>query len=92
MFDLMKEMLTQESFNQFLQWLDPDRSQVGEKYEEIRRGLIKYSPVAAAPNRKALPTRRSTASSAKRGRWMAVMSATLYHIFTASRATSFEST
>jgi DNA-directed RNA polymerase specialized sigma24 family protein len=34
-------VLTQESFDKLLAWLDPDRDQAGKKYEEIRRRLIK---------------------------------------------------
>ncbi|HZH31540.1 MAG TPA: hypothetical protein VEY11_12325 [Pyrinomonadaceae bacterium] len=33
-------VLTQESFNQLLSWLAPNREQAGKKYEEIRRRLI----------------------------------------------------
>lgn len=33
--------LTQESFDQLLAWLDPERERAGRKYEEIRRKLIK---------------------------------------------------
>jgi RNA polymerase sigma factor (sigma-70 family) len=33
--------MTQEEFDQLLTWLDADRNQAGEKYEEIRRSLIK---------------------------------------------------
>ena len=33
--------LTQETFAKFLNWLNPDPDQAGEKYEEIRRRLIK---------------------------------------------------
>jgi DNA-directed RNA polymerase specialized sigma24 family protein len=32
--------LTQEAFTQLLSWLAPDRDRAGEKYEQIRRGLI----------------------------------------------------
>jgi RNA polymerase sigma factor (sigma-70 family) len=34
-------VLSQESFNALLDWLDSDREQAGIKYEEIRRSLIK---------------------------------------------------
>lgn len=34
-------VLSQESFNALLDWLDSDREQAGLKYEEIRRCLIK---------------------------------------------------
>lgn len=39
----MKEKmeLTQELFERLLDWLNPDRDSAGEKYEEIRRRLIK---------------------------------------------------
>lgn len=33
--------LTQESFDALLQWLDPQREQAGQKYEQIRSRLIK---------------------------------------------------
>jgi len=36
-----KWVLTQESFDRLLNWLDPDREQAGKKYEEIRFKLIK---------------------------------------------------
>ena len=34
-------VLTQESFDALLSWLDPNRDQAGRKYEEIRTRLIK---------------------------------------------------
>ena len=34
-------VITQDSFNRLLEWLDTDRSGAGVKYEEIRRRLIK---------------------------------------------------
>ncbi|HSF23491.1 MAG TPA: hypothetical protein VLE20_04630 [Blastocatellia bacterium] len=34
-------VLSQEAFDSCLAWLDPDRDRAGEKYEEIRRKLIK---------------------------------------------------
>jgi len=36
-----KWILTPESFNRLLLWLNPDRNLAGEKYEEIRLGLIR---------------------------------------------------
>ena len=36
-----KWALTQESFDQLLAWLGPDREQGGRKYEQIRHGLIR---------------------------------------------------
>ncbi len=36
-----KWILTPESFDGLLLWLDPDRERAGEKYEEIRSGLIR---------------------------------------------------
>ena len=33
--------ITQGAFDRLLTWLDPDRERAGEKYEEIRRKLIK---------------------------------------------------
>jgi DNA-directed RNA polymerase specialized sigma24 family protein len=32
--------LTEESFNFFLSWLDPDRDSAGKKFEDIRRRLL----------------------------------------------------
>ena len=32
--------LTEESFDLFLSWLDPDRDLAGKRYESIRRRLI----------------------------------------------------
>ena len=34
-------VLTEELFEQLLAWLDPNREVAGQKYEDIRRGLIK---------------------------------------------------
>jgi DNA-directed RNA polymerase specialized sigma24 family protein len=36
-----KWVLTQQSFDELLVWLDPDREQAGRRYEEIRLRLIK---------------------------------------------------
>jgi RNA polymerase sigma factor (sigma-70 family) len=36
-----KWVLSQEDFDRLLAWLDADRERAGEKYEEIRRKLIK---------------------------------------------------
>jgi DNA-directed RNA polymerase specialized sigma24 family protein len=33
--------ITQDAFDHFLTWLDPDREKAGRKYEDIRRRLIK---------------------------------------------------
>jgi len=33
--------ITQDAFDKFLAWLDPNREQAGAKYEDIRRRLIK---------------------------------------------------
>jgi RNA polymerase sigma factor (sigma-70 family) len=33
--------ITQETFDELLAWLDPNREVAGQKYEEIRRGLVK---------------------------------------------------
>jgi RNA polymerase sigma factor (sigma-70 family) len=33
--------LTQESFDELLEWLNPDREQAGKKYEDIRRRLVR---------------------------------------------------
>ncbi|MCA1591074.1 MAG: hypothetical protein LC754_00125 [Acidobacteria bacterium] len=35
-------MLNQQTFDLLLNWLDHDRERAGEKYEEIRRRLIKF--------------------------------------------------
>jgi len=37
----IKNAITPEAFNTLLEWLDPDRDEAGNKYEVIRRGLIK---------------------------------------------------
>ena len=37
--------LTQEGFDQLLNWFDPDRDKAGKKYEEIRRGIVKVMTV-----------------------------------------------
>lgn len=37
----MNKAPTQEGFDKLLRWLDPDRHKAGEKYEKIRRRLIK---------------------------------------------------
>src|SRR5262245_10094206 len=34
-------VLSQESFDALLNWLDPDRERAGHRYEEIRQRLIK---------------------------------------------------
>jgi hypothetical protein len=34
--------LTQEAFDHLLRWLDPDPAEAARKYEEIRRGLLKF--------------------------------------------------
>ena len=34
-------VLSQESFDALLDWLDPDREQAGQKYEDIRQRLIR---------------------------------------------------
>ena len=34
-------VLTEELFDELLVWLDPDREIAGQKYEDIRRGLVK---------------------------------------------------
>ncbi|HEY8459133.1 MAG TPA: hypothetical protein VIM99_02065, partial [Blastocatellia bacterium] len=33
---------TPEAFERFLNWLNPDREKAGQKYEDIRAGLIGY--------------------------------------------------
>lgn len=35
-----KDVLSQNDFDSFLKWLDPDRERAGYKYEEVRRKLI----------------------------------------------------
>ena len=37
--------LTQEGFDQLLNWFDADRDKAGKKYEEIRRGIVKVITV-----------------------------------------------
>ncbi|HYE16543.1 MAG TPA: hypothetical protein VD968_19045 [Pyrinomonadaceae bacterium] len=41
--------ITPESFDALLAWLDPDRERAGEKYEEIRRRLIKIFNARGCP-------------------------------------------
>lgn len=36
-----QQTITQEKFDELLAWLDPDRAKAGNRYEEIRRSLIK---------------------------------------------------
>src|ERR1043165_7596976 len=36
-----KWILTQESFDELLMWLGPDREQAGRKYEDIRQALVR---------------------------------------------------
>ncbi|HEX6284385.1 MAG TPA: sigma-70 family RNA polymerase sigma factor, partial [Pyrinomonadaceae bacterium] len=35
-------VMSEESFEDLLEWLDPDRDQAGIKYEQIRSGLIQF--------------------------------------------------
>ena len=35
-------VMSQESFDALLGWLDSDRDKAGAKYEQIRSGLIKF--------------------------------------------------
>jgi DNA-directed RNA polymerase specialized sigma24 family protein len=42
-------VLTQESFDKLLDWLDANRDQAGKKYEEIRRRLIKIFTCRGCP-------------------------------------------
>src|SRR6478672_10875246 len=42
-------VLTQESFDALLDWLDPHREQAGQKYEDIRRRLIKLFVCRGCP-------------------------------------------
>lgn len=39
--DEKESAFTQESFDKLLAWLHPDREQAGQRYEDIRRKLIK---------------------------------------------------
>ena len=41
--------ISQDAFDKFLEWLDPDREQVGTKYETIRRKLIKIFVCRGCP-------------------------------------------
>jgi len=43
-------VLTQESFDALLDWLDPHREQAGQKYEDIRRRLIKLFTCRGCPD------------------------------------------
>ena len=45
----MKAALTQESFAALLLFLDADRERAGEKYEELRRTLIRFFEWRGAP-------------------------------------------
>ncbi|MEK6320092.1 MAG: hypothetical protein AABN33_00270 [Acidobacteriota bacterium] len=42
--------ITQDAFDKFLTWLDPNREQAGTKYEDIRRKLIKIFVCRGCPN------------------------------------------
>jgi DNA-directed RNA polymerase specialized sigma24 family protein len=41
--------ITQDAFDRFLTWLDPNREQAGSKYEDIRRKLIKIFVCRGCP-------------------------------------------
>jgi DNA-directed RNA polymerase specialized sigma24 family protein len=41
--------ISQDAFDKFLAWLDPDREQAGAKYETIRRKLIKIFVCRGCP-------------------------------------------
>lgn len=45
-----KWILTQESFDDLITWLGPDREQAGVKYENIREGLIRIFICRGCPN------------------------------------------
>lgn len=47
-------VLTKESFDQLLAWLDADRDVAGEKYEHIRRRLIKIFTCRGCPDAEVL--------------------------------------
>jgi RNA polymerase sigma factor (sigma-70 family) len=40
---------TQDAFDKFLTWLDPDRERAAKKYEEVRRRLIKIFSCRGCP-------------------------------------------
>lgn len=42
--------LTQEHFDNLLSWLSPNRKQAGDKYEEIRTGLIRFFRIKGCSN------------------------------------------
>ena len=44
------KVITQDSFNRLLDWLDPERERAGEKYETIRRRLIKLFTCRGCPD------------------------------------------
>lgn len=44
-----KWVLTQEAFDNFLVWLDPNRERAAKKYEEVRRRLIKIFTCRGCP-------------------------------------------
>ena len=45
----MAAALTSEAFTKLLARLDPDRERAGEKYEDLRRTLIKFFEWRGAP-------------------------------------------
>src|ERR671938_30866 len=45
----MSAALTAEAFTKLLARLDPDRERAGEKYEELRRTLVKFFEWRGAP-------------------------------------------
>jgi len=42
--------ITQDAFDRFLGWLDPNREQAGTKYEDIRRKLVKIFTCRGCPD------------------------------------------
>ncbi|MFY9554259.1 MAG: hypothetical protein WAV20_02955 [Blastocatellia bacterium] len=42
--------ISQDAFDKFLTWLNPDREQAGAKYEDIRRRLIKIFACRGCPS------------------------------------------
>jgi len=49
-----KTPISQEDFDSLLGWFSPDADEAGEKYEEIRAGLIKYFSFRGCPESESL--------------------------------------
>jgi hypothetical protein len=49
-----KTQITQEDFNNLLEWFSSDRDEAAQKYEEIRIGLIKFFSYRGCPESESL--------------------------------------